>query len=234
MLTVFPFSLNDVWDGVETNDKQSFKNEFLRRCETLSEKEFKRWITSDYSFFSVYRMVDVNRFSNLQENINSSVSSVTRRHFATNLIFNLTPSDEIRTLFKQFPNLIELYSDFLFQKHTEAKRGIDDLILYLKCSLPFVYRLYSNIKLYAYREDLDRRKKIRLLTFGVRHNLKTETMDFQQNFAKIEKHITVSSKVKRMIGVLYRDCGLILDLIRICGLYCPVVHLDDYGRPLFN
>jgi hypothetical protein len=234
MLNVFQFSLNDVWDGIETNDKQSFKTEFLRRCETISEKEFKRWITSDYSFFSVYQLADTKRFHDLQQYIGSSISLSTRRQFTNNFVFNQTPADEIRALFNKFPNLIELYSDFLFQQHTKAKQEIDDLILYLKCSLPFIYRRWDKIKLYVYREDLDRRKQSRLLTFGVntyKNNVKTETMDFQKNYAKIEKHITASPKVKRMVGVLYRDCGLILDLIRICGLYCSSIYVDPYGRP---
>lgn len=233
MLAVFPFSLNDVWDGIETNDEQAFKTEFLRRCETISEKEFKRWITSDYSFFSVYQLADTKRFHDLQQYIGSSISLSTRRQFINNFVFHQTPADEIRGLFNTFPNLVELYSDFLFKAHTKAKREIDDLILYLKCSLPFIYKRWDKIKLYVYREDLDRRKQSRFLTFGVHSykNMKTETMDFQKNYAKIEKHITTSPKVKRMVGVLYRDCGLILDLIRICGLYCPSIYVDHYGRP---
>ena len=231
---MFPFSLNDVWNGVESNDKHAFKLEFEHRCKTLSQKEFKRWISNDYSFYSVHQLADPLRFNDLQNYIASSTSVSGRRQYA-DLLGTIIPHDEITRIFIKFPYLVDLYTDYLFNKHVESKQNVDDLICCLKCRLPFTYKRYKYVKLYAFREAMEKRKMSRLVTFGTdsyykTKRLKTETLDLQKNYAKIEKDMYIHPNVKRMVGTLYKDCSLITDLIRICALYCPKIYLDVYGR----
>lgn len=237
MLTIFPFSLNDVWNGVEEKNKQAFRAEFLHRCNTLSEKEFKQWISNDYSFYCIFRMADPRKFNDMQTYMSSSISRTDRRNYARMLTLNQNPYDEMCRIFRAFPHLVDTYTDYLFEQHTNAKQDIDDLIIYFKCSLPFTYKSYHNTRVYVFRETFEKRKVSRLITFGIRQYkgvVDPITIDLQKNYNKLDKLIHTNQKVKRMVGVLYRDCDLILDLIRICGLYCPSIYLDQYGRKFYN
>lgn len=163
MLSVFPFAYDKLWDGIASEDQGFFKVEFKRNCEKLSEKDFKKWMAKDYSFFSVIHMTSKERFYNFQNRLSPRINRATRNSIVDDSKY--IPSVEFNRLFISMPHVLDIMASFLFHKHMKMKKKMEHVITALKHRIPFNYR-GAIVRTYTYTEKKYRTRVSRTISFN--------------------------------------------------------------------
>jgi hypothetical protein len=163
MLSVFPFVYDKLWDGIASEDQGIFKIEFKRNCENLSEKDFKKWMANDYSFFSVIHMTSEERFYNFQKKLKSQSKKASRISIVDDP--KIIPSVEFKRLFTSIPHVLDIMSFFVFNEHMNLKKKTEHVITALKHRIPFKYR-WVIVRTYTYTEKKYRTRVSRTISFN--------------------------------------------------------------------
>lgn len=222
MQNIFPFVYDKLWDGIASEDQGIFKIEFKRKCEQLTEKEFKKWMSKDHSFFNIIHMTSAERFHKFQNNLRPKCDTTYRNLVVDSSTY--VPMVEFNQLFTTMPHMLDIMSAFLYHKHMQMKEETEYALVALKHKIPFYYR-GSSVRTYTYTEKKYRTRVSHTLSFQVtrwyNNAIEDVTIDMNKMFSasnskhkdlKIPLHVGCAIKVLDYISIP-------LDVILLCMRY---------------